>query len=95
MSESQQKRNRELLQQLQRANEKEEIASKAYAEEYTAHTSLKKAAKALLKWHDEELPKWNDFISANLIRQDLYTVEGAKPCKEEVDALRKALEDEK
>jgi len=60
--------------ELQQANEKEEIASRAYAEEYATHARLKKAAKALLKWHD---------------------VEGVKNCKEEVEALQEALEDEK
>ena len=52
---------------------------------------LKKAATNLLKWHDEELPKWTGFISMNLIRKGMTTLEGAKDCEAEVRALRKAL----
>jgi len=84
-----------LQQELLQANEKEEIASRAYAEEYAAHTKLKKAAKALLKWHDEELPKWSGFVTSNLIRIGLTKLTDAKHCGAEVAALRKALEDEK
>ena len=53
--------------------------------------SLKEAATNLLKWHDEELPKWTGFISMNLIRKGMTTIEGAKDCEAEVRALRKAL----
>lgn len=84
--------------ELAQANEKEEIASRAYAEAHAYNVKLKKAARNLLKWHDEELPKWTGFINMNLIRKDMTTVEGAKDCEAEVRALRKALnenEDEK
>lgn len=56
--------------------------------------SLKEAARALLKWHDEELPKWSGFISMNLVRKGMTTLEGAKDCEAEVRALRKALNEE-